>query len=133
MMIRKISHVGIAVKDLAKAEKFYGEILGMNVTSRGSDEALKWVTFAAGESAIELLQSLAPDGLIAKFIQRNGEGIHHIAYEVENIEKTLAALRSKNVRLIDRRPRKGLHDSRLAFINPLSSLGVIIELVEHQK
>lgn len=131
--MRKIAHIGVGVSDLDKAERFYTEILSMTVSDREQHGDLKASFLPIGDTSIELLQSTTPEGVISRFIAKKGEGIHHIAYEVDDIEKTLAHLASKGVQLIDKTPRPGAHNSRIAFINPKDSYGVLVELVEPQK
>lgn len=132
-MIRKIAHIGVAVQNLSDAEKFYTDVLSLNVSDREQHGELKASFLPIGDTRIELLQSTTSEGLISKFIEKKGEGIHHIAYEVDDIEKTLAHLQSKGIQLIDKQPRKGAHNSRVAFVNPKSSFGILVELVEPER
>ena len=132
-MIRKIAHIGVAVKDLCEAEKFYTDVLSMSVSDRAQHGDLKGSFLPVGGTSIELLQSTTPDGVISKFIEKNGEGVHHIAYEVDDIEKAMAHLQSKGVQLIDKQPRKGAHNSKVAFLSPKSAHGILVELVEPEK
>lgn len=128
----KIDHIGIAVKSIEKALKFYSERLGLE--SMGivevPEQKVKVAALQIGESKIELLESTSPDSPIAKFLKMRGEGIHHLAFEVTDIEKRLMGLKEKGVRLIDEKPRLGAHNTRIAFIHPKSTQGVLIELVE---
>ncbi len=132
-MIEKIAHIGVAVKNIEEAEKFYAEVLKMPIHDREQLKEIKAAFIPVGDTAIELLQSTVPEGVINKFIERRGEGIHHIAYEVDNIEKALEELKAKGVPLIDEKPRRGAHNSKVAFLNPKGSYGVLIELVEPEK
>lgn len=132
-MIRKIAHIGVAVKSIEEAEKFYSEILSLNVSDREQQDELKISFLPIGDTRIELLQSMTSEGVISKFIEKKGEGIHHIAYQVDDIEKALAHLQSSGIQLIDKQPRKGAHNSKVAFINPKSSYGILVELVEPEK
>ncbi|MGV8056637.1 MAG: methylmalonyl-CoA epimerase [Smithellaceae bacterium] len=132
-MIKKIAHIGVAVTDLEKSERFYSEILSLTVSDRETHGELKASFLPVGDTRIELLQSITPNGVIAKFIEKKGEGIHHIAYQVDDIDKALADLQAKGIELIDKQPRKGAHNSRVAFINPRSSYGILVELVEPEK
>lgn len=132
-MIPKIAHIGVAVKDLNEAEKFYTEIFSLPVSDGECHGELKASFIPIGDTRIELLQSTTPDGVISKFIEKKGEGVHHIAYQVDDIEKALAHLKSKGVQLIDNQPREGAHNSRVAFINPKSCHGILVELVEPEK
>lgn len=132
-MIPKIAHIGLAVKNLKEAEKFYTEILSMPVSDGECHGELKASFIPIGDTSIELLQSTTPEGVISRFIEKKGEGVHHIAYQVDDIENTLAHLKSRGVQLIDKEPRSGAHNSRIAFINPKSCHGILIELVEPEK
>jgi methylmalonyl-CoA/ethylmalonyl-CoA epimerase len=132
-MIRKIAHIGVAVRNIEEAEKLYTEALSLPVQDREQLRDLKAAFIPIGDTAIELLQSTNPDGAIAKFIGKKGEGIQHIAYQVDDIEKALEELKAKGVGLIDERPRKGAHNSKVAFLHPKSTMGVLIELVEPEK
>lgn len=131
-MIRKINHIGVAVKDLDEATKFYGEILGLEIggIEEVREQKVKVAFVPLGESRIELLQSTDPAGPVARFIEKRGEGIHHIALEVERIEDTLQKLKERGVQLIDEKPRIGAHGMRIAFLHPRSTKGVLIELCE---
>jgi LAO/AO transport system kinase len=131
-MIKKIAHLGIAVKNLEEAKHFYAEMLGLS--TEGEEEVaaqkVKTAFISVGETHLELLESTDPEGPIAKSIAARGEGIHHIAYEVDDIEATLAELKQKGVRLIDQTPREGAHGSKVAFIHPKAGMGVLIELCQ---
>lgn len=131
-MTKKINHIGIAVKNLENSIPFYRDQLGMEY--EGSEEVAEQKVRVAflkvGESRIELLEPTAPDSPVAKFLEKNGEGIHHMAYEVEDIEQTLAELKAGNVRLIDEQPRRGAHNSRIAFLHPKASGGVLTEVCQ---
>jgi methylmalonyl-CoA/ethylmalonyl-CoA epimerase len=131
-MVKKIDHIGIAVKDLDQALKFYEEVLGLKATGTEvvEEQKVKVAFLPTGDSEVELLESTSPDGPIAKFIERNGEGIQHIAFRVDNIEQKLAELKEKGVRLIDEKPRYGAGGARIAFLHPKSTFGVLIELSE---
>lgn len=131
-MIEKIDHIGIAVKDLNETLKIYTEILGLKSAGEETvaEQKVRVAFIPVGESEIELLESTEPDGPIAKFIEKNGEGIQHIAFRVDNIEKTLEDLKSKGVRLIDEKPRNGAGGAKIAFIHPKATKGVLIELCE---
>ncbi len=132
-MIRKIAHIGVAVKHLGDAEKFYSEVLSLPVSETEIQGDLKASFLPIGDTRIELLQSATPGGVISRFIEKKGEGVHHIAYEVDDIEKVLEHLKSKGVELIDKQPRQGAHNSRIAFVNPKSCYGILVELVEPEK
>jgi len=131
-VIKKIDHVGIAVKDLDAAIKFYEEILGLKVDmiEENADQKVKIAFIPTGDSEVELLQSTTPDGPVAKFIESRGEGMQHIALRVDNIEAALAGLKDKGIRLIDEVPRYGAGGARIAFIHPKATLGTLVELCE---
>jgi len=135
MEITHIEHIGIAVSNLSEAIKFYEKMLGLKCYSieEVTDQKVKTAFFMVGKTKIELLESTEPDGTIGNFILKKGEGIHHIAFAVNNIEKTLFELESKEVKLIDKTPRKGAEGLNIAFIHPKSSHGVLIEVCEAQK
>ncbi len=132
-MIRKIAHIGVAVENLAEVEKLYAEILGLPITGRQVSPDNKIAFIPLGDTAVELLQSVKPDGAIARHIEKKGEGIHHIALEVDDIEKTLEELKAKGLALIDSKPRPGAHGSQIAFLHPKGTHGVLLELVEPKK
>jgi methylmalonyl-CoA/ethylmalonyl-CoA epimerase len=132
-VIHKITHIGVAVKDIEEAERFYTEVLSLEVHDREQLKEIKASFIPVGDTAIELLQSTTPEGVINKFIAKRGEGVQHIAYQVDNIEKALEDLKAKGVALIDEKPRKGAHNSKVAFVNPKSTHGILIELVEPEK
>lgn len=128
----KINHIGVAVKDLKAALPFYRDVLGMNFegTEEVEEQKVRVAFLQVGESRIELLEPTAPDSPVAKFLEKNGEGIHHLAYEVEDIEAALADLKQKGVRLIDESPRQGAHGAKIAFLHPRASGGVLTELCQ---
>ncbi len=132
-MIQKIAHIGVALKNVEAAEKFYSEVLNLPVRGREESKENKVAFIPVGDTAIELLQGMTPDAPIARFIEKNGEGVHHIAYQVDNIEKALEELKAKGVALIDEKPRRGAHNSKIAFLHPKNTYGVLIELVEPDK
>ena len=133
--VTRIDHVGIAVKDLEAAKKFYTEILGLKDSSEETvDEQKVKVTFyPLGDSELELLESTHPEGPIAKYIDRSGEGIQHIALRVDNIEAALADLKEKGVRLIDEKPRYGAGGASIAFVHPKATGGILLELSERKE
>lgn len=131
-MIKKVDHIGIAVKDLATALKFYEDVLGLKCvkTEVVEEQKVKTAFLPTGDSEVELLESTSPDGAIAKFIEKNGEGIQHIAFRVDNLEQKLSELKEKGIRLIDQKPRRGAGGANIAFLHPKSTFGVLIELCE---
>ena len=132
MNARKIDHLGVAVQSLEEAIPFYRDNLGMvfQGTEEVAEQKVRVAFLQIGESKIELLEPTADDSPIAKFLEKNGSGIHHIAYEVDDIEEALAALEAKGARLIDRTPRTGAHGARIAFIHPKSSGGILTEICQ---
>ncbi|MDD2411874.1 MAG: methylmalonyl-CoA epimerase [Bacteroidales bacterium] len=127
-----IEHIGIAVKNLDDSILFYENVLGLKcyAVEEVLDQKVKTAFFMVGQTKIELLQSTEPDGPIGKFIEKKGEGIHHIAYAVEGVAEKLAALEQKGVQLIDKTPRKGAEGLKIGFLHPKSTGGVLIELCE---
>ena len=132
MNILKIDHLGIAVNSIDDGKGFWMDALGLEFEGTETVEEQKVTTafFPVGESEVELLESTAPDGPVAKFLEKRGEGIHHIAFRVENIEAALEELKEKGVRLIDEKPRKGAGGKRIAFLHPKATNGVLVELCE---
>jgi methylmalonyl-CoA/ethylmalonyl-CoA epimerase len=130
MVPRKIAHIGIAVKNLDESVRFYSEVLGLEMEDSEQAGELKAAFLKIGETHIELLQSTTEEGVIAKFISKKGEGVHHIAFEVEDIGQAISDLKGMDVALIDNKPRDGAHGSQGAFLHPKSSYGVLIELVQ---
>ena len=134
MNCTRVDHVGIAVKDLAASVKWYEETLGLH--SKGTEvvqEQQVTVAFLpCGDSELELLESCSPEGPIARFIEKNGEGIQHIAIRVDDIDAALAELKEKGVRLIDQTPRYGAGGARIAFLHPKATHGVLLELCERK-
>lgn len=129
-----IEHIGIAVKDLQESIKYYEDVLGLKCygIEEVKDQKVKTAFFQVGQTKIELLESTDPEGPIGKFIEKRGEGIHHIAFAVTDLEKNLGELEAKGVRLIDQKPRKGAEGLDIAFLHPKSTFGVLTELCEHK-
>ena len=129
----KIDHIGIVVRDIHKALEFYETALGLplNNVVEVPDQKVEVAFLPLGESNVELVQPTAGDSGTAKFLEKRGEGIHHICIEVEDIEVALARLKEREVRLIDESPRQGAH-GRVAFVHPKSAHGVLIELIEYE-
>lgn len=127
-----IEHIGIAVVNLEAAISFYEKVLGLTCYNieEVSDQKVRTAFFMIGQTKIELLESTDPEGPIGKFIEKRGEGIHHIAFSVEKIEEQLAHAANLGVRLIDSIPRKGAEGLDIAFLHPKSTSGVLIELCE---
>ena len=133
MNILKIDHIGIAVKNLAESSKFY-EALGIKSTGveEVAEQKVKVSFFPVGDSEIELLESTSPDGPIAKYIEKNGEGMQHMALRVDDIEAALVELKARGIRLIDEKPRYGAGGARIAFVHPKSTGGILLELSERK-
>jgi methylmalonyl-CoA/ethylmalonyl-CoA epimerase len=131
-MTKKINHIGIAVKSLDASAPFYRDTLGMAFegTEEVAEQKVRVAFFVVGESRVELLEPTSDDSPVAKFIEKNGEGIHHLAYEVDDIEKALTDLRDTGVRLIDETPRRGAHGTSIAFLHPKATGGVLTELCQ---
>jgi len=132
MKVLKIDHLGIAVKSIDKGKNFWTDVLGLEFEGSETVEPQKVTTafFPVGESEVELLESTAPDGPIAKYLEKKGEGIQHIAFRVKNIEDALNELKEKGVRLIDEKPRMGAGGAKIAFLHPKATHGVLVELCE---
>ncbi|MEI7811944.1 MAG: methylmalonyl-CoA epimerase [Ignavibacteria bacterium] len=127
-----IEHIGIAVKNLEASVKYYEDILGLKcyAVEEVTDQKVRTAFFMAGQTKIELLESTSEEGPIAKFIGKKGEGIHHIAFAVTDIENALSEVESKGIQLIDKAPRKGAEGLSIAFLHPKSTSGVLTELCE---
>ena len=134
MKVLKIDHLGIAVDSIGEAKKLFHDILGLKFEGTETVQEQKVTTafFPVGDSEVELLESTAPDGPIAKYLEKRGEGIQHIAFRVDNLEEALAELKDKGIRLIDEKPRKGAGGAKIAFLHPKSTHGVLIELSERE-
>jgi len=131
-MIKKIDHIGIAVKDLNAQIKYYSEVLGLTCIGieKIKEQRVKVASFSIGETRIELIEPMAEDNHIVRFLESRGEGIHHIAYQVSDIKSQLQKLERKNIRLIDKQPRQGANENKIAFLHPKSTFGVLTELCE---
>lgn len=133
-MIKKIDHIGIAVKSIDEAKKLFESLLGLKVTETEvvAEQKVKVAFMPTGDSEVELLESTDPDGPVAKYIAAKGEGIQHIAFRVDNIEAALASLKEAGVRLIDEKPRIGAGGAKIAFLHPKETFGTLIELCERE-
>jgi methylmalonyl-CoA/ethylmalonyl-CoA epimerase len=127
-----IEHIGIAVNSLSDAIPFYEKVLGLKcyTIEEVTDQKVKTAFFMVGQTKIELLESTDPEGPVGKYIEKRGEGIHHMAYAVENIEESLKEAEAAGVRLIDAAPRQGAEGLTIAFLHPKSTFGVLTELCE---
>lgn len=131
-MVNKVDHIGIAVKNLDETLKFYEDVLGFKCVAEEvvEEQKVRTAFLPLGDTEIELLESTSEDGPIAKFIEKKGEGIQHIAYKVDDIEKKLEELKAKGIRLIDEKPRRGAGGAMIAFLHPKSTFGVLIEICQ---
>jgi len=134
MIPQYIEHIGIAVKDLTKAITYYEKILGLKCYNieEVKDQKVKTAFFKVGETKLELLEATSVDSPIAKFIEKKGEGIHHIAFAVKNINEQLSNLQEKNIQLIDNKSRKGAEGLNIGFLHPKSTFGVLTEFCEKE-
>jgi methylmalonyl-CoA epimerase len=128
----RIDHIGIAVNDLDAAVQLYGGSFDMAEQHRETveEQGVEAILLEVGDGHIELIKPLGPDTGVAKFIERKGEGMHHVAYQVDDIDAALQKVRDAGLRLIDEQPRTGIRNSRVAFLHPKSTGGVLTELVE---
>ena len=133
MKLSHIEHLGIAVKSLEEAIPYYEQVLGLKCYSieEVADQKVRTAFFKIGQTKLELLESTDAEGTIAKFIEKKGEGIHHLAFAVEDgVQNALTELEGKGVKLIDKAPRKGAEGLNIAFLHPKSTIGVLTELCE---
>ncbi len=130
MNLTHIEHIGIAVKNLNEAINFYEEVFGLKcyAVEEVKDQKVKTAFFQIGGTKIELLETTDPDGPIGKFIEKRGEGIHHIAFAADDVESAIKELKEKDIRLIDEKPRKGAEELNIAFLHPKSTFGVLTEI-----
>ncbi|MDW7670874.1 MAG: methylmalonyl-CoA epimerase [Bacillota bacterium] len=135
MKTLKVDHIGIAVKNLEETLKFYEEVLGMTCTGKEevTEQKVRVAFLPVGDSEVELLESTDPEGPIAKYIEKKGEGIQHIAFRVDNIEEAIENMKQKGVRMIDETPRYGAGGAKIAFCHPKSTGGVLVELSEREE
>jgi len=131
-MIRKIQHIGIAVRSLQEAVPFYRDVLGLTLlgTEEVAEQKIRAAIFRVGESTIEVIETTAPDGPVGKFLEKNGEGIHHLCFQVGDAAAALSHAKGKGVRLIDETPRQGVHGMRIGFLHPRSTFGVLTEFAQ---
>ncbi len=126
----RIAHVGIAVRDLGEALRFYHDVLGLTPHHEEQADGARIASLSFGESEVELLEPVDPDSPIARFLERRGPGIHHVCYRVRNLDAALAAARAAGFQLVDEAPRQGAGGCRIAFLHPKSTAGTLIELTE---
>lgn len=134
MKVLKVDHIGVAVKSLDETLKFYQDVLGLELqgTEVVEEQKVKVAFLPVGDTEVELLESTDVEGPIAKFIEKKGEGIQHIAFRVPNIEEAIAELMEKGVKMIDEKPRYGAGGAKIAFCHPKSTNGVLVELSERE-
>ena len=130
-MLKKIHHVGIVVRDLEEAYRFYRDTLGLHVhkTAEVKDQGVKAALLTVGHSEIELLEPIDPNGTVARFLEKRGEGMHHVCFETDDVDKELAAAKAKGIPLIDEKPRAGLA-GMICFLHPKATAGVLIEYAQ---
>jgi methylmalonyl-CoA/ethylmalonyl-CoA epimerase len=134
MKALKLDHIGIAVKNLDETLKFYTDILGLECegTEVVEEQKVRVAFLPVGDTEVELLESTTEDGPIARFIEKNGEGMQHMAFRVDNIEEAIAYMQEKGMRMIDEKPRYGAGGAKIAFVHPKSSNRVLVELSERE-
>lgn len=134
-MIEKIDHIGIAVRSIKKTSELFSKVLGLKVAGEEivEEQKVKVAFLPLGDSELELLESTSPEGPIARFIEKKGEGIQHIAFRVDNIKKAVEKLKKEGVRLIDEKPRYGAGGAKIAFLHPKDTNGILIELSERNE
>lgn len=132
MRIKRIDHIGVAVNNIDEALKVYSDALGLILTHTDKEDGQKTIVafLPAGEGEVELVEPMSEDSPVGKFIQKRGEGIHHICFEVDNIQEVLTRLKEQQVQLIDDKPYIGTGGKKIAFIHPKATHGVLIELYE---
>lgn len=131
-MIKQINHIGIAVSSIAEQRPFYENVLGAKFEGEEvvPDQKVKVGFFRVGDVRLELLEPTDPTSTVAQFIEKKGQGMHHIAYTVDNLQSRIDELKTKGLRMIDEKPRAGAHHNQIAFLHPKSSCGVLTEICE---
>jgi methylmalonyl-CoA/ethylmalonyl-CoA epimerase len=131
-MFNRVDHIGVAVEDLDAALELYERDYGMTLVHRETvaEQGVEAVLLDVGENHVELLAATGPDTPVGKFLAKKGPGMHHVAYQVDDIEATLAALKASGLRLIDETPRTGIRNSRVAFLHPATAGGLLTEIVQ---
>lgn len=131
-MLSTIDHIGVAVEDLDGALALYETSLGMPLVHRETvaEQGVEAALLDVGDGHVELLRPLGPETAVGKFLAKRGPGLHHVAYRVDDVEQTLSALAGAGIRLIDEQPRRGIRGSRVAFVHPASTGGVLTEIVQ---
>jgi methylmalonyl-CoA/ethylmalonyl-CoA epimerase len=131
MKIKRLAHIGIAVKDVDEVAKVYTEYLPLSLDSKDTVGELLTGFIPVGDTSVELVMSTTEDGVMSKYIAKKGEGVHHIAFEVEDVAAAMAELKAKGVPLTSDEPRPGAHGAKVAFLHPKATHGVLIELCEY--
>ncbi len=126
----RIAHIGVAVKSIEDALRFYRDVLGTEPYGWQELDGARVASFPFGDSEVELLEPLVPGSPVAKFLDQRGPGIHHVCYEVDDLEEALERCRALGYQLVDQKPRQGQHGRRIAFLHPKSTSGVLVELTE---
>ncbi len=131
-MIDKIQHLGIAVKDLDRAVAFFRDVLGLPFEGYETvdEQKVKTAMFRVGETKVELLASTSPDGPVGRFLEKRGEGVHHVCFKVADIDRAMSRTRSMGVKMIDETPKSGVHGTRVAFLHPKDTFGVLMEYAQ---
>jgi methylmalonyl-CoA epimerase len=131
-MFNRVDHIGVAVEDLDASLELYERDYGMKLVHREvvAEQGVEAALLDVGENHVELLAATGPDTPVGKFLARKGPGMHHVAYQVDDIEATLAALKASGLRLIDETPRTGIRNSRVAFLHPATAGGLLTEIVQ---
>ena len=134
-MINKIEHIGIAVKNLEQSNKLFSKLFGKNhyKVEKVESENVSTSFFMLGETKIELLEATSPDSAISKFIEKKGEGIHHIAYDVDDVYAEMKRLQDEGFELINKEPKKGADNKLICFLHPKSTNGILVELCQEIK
>lgn len=134
-MFKKIEHIGIAVKDLQKSNELFSKLFGKNhyKVEKVESEHVATSFFMLGETKIELLEASSPESAISKFIEKKGEGIHHIAYEVDDVREEMKRLEEEGFELLNKEPKKGADNKLICFLHPKSTNGVLVELCQEIK
>lgn len=134
-MPSKISHIGIAVHNIEEAAKFYTQVLGLKLegVQEVPDQKVKVAFLPIGEVRVELIEPTSPESPVAKYLEKSGPGIHHIAYQVADVAAEVEKLKAAEVKMVDQTPRRGAHDTLIAFVHPKASGGVLTELVQETK
>jgi methylmalonyl-CoA/ethylmalonyl-CoA epimerase len=132
MAVKSVSHIGIAVENIAETIGFYQNVLGLPVEGEEvvEEQKVKVAFLTVGETRVELLEPTSDESPVKKFMEKKGPGVHHLAFSVDDIDVELARLKAAGVRLIDETPRRGAHGTRIAFIHPKESNGVLVELTQ---